>query len=99
MIVQKLNDKVRKLIDGDTESFELDGIISAIIEVVSDGDIDTEDYPKLVDAVTQLAQEIAELIDIPLLPELAEVSVLKTILIYAVRAGYRYAHIPLPSSK
>lgn len=68
-IQEMLAEKFAFAADGTVDFRE---ILRTIIEVVKDGDIDTEDYPLLVEAVKEMFAKVIPIINVPYMPDALE---------------------------
>ena len=55
-----------------TDDVKLRDILRSLVEMVKDGDIDTEDYPELVSAVKEFFAVVIPLINVPYIPDAME---------------------------
>ena len=103
-IVKKLVDKIEDRKDDDG-TIKPRAIVATLLDVVSDGDIDTEDYQPLVDALRQAMAVAIPLINVPYVPAAMEAVAFDSWAIplaqsYAdelVAAVFEQFNIPLPS--
>lgn len=103
-IVKKLVDKIEDRKDDDG-TIKPRAIVATLLAVVADGDIDTEDYWPLVDAVKQSIAVGIPLINVPYVPAAMEAVAFDSWAVplaqsYAdelVAAAFEQFNIPLPA--
>lgn len=96
----------RLTVRGPLTQTRLSDLVVVIGDVVRDGDLDAEDFPRVVQAVKDVLQQVIPLINIPGVPGPLEGLAIDSWLVplaqsYAdelVRGLYHLLHIPLPES-
>ena len=103
MLIKKLIDRIKDRKDDDG-TIKPRAILAILIAVVKDGDIDTDDYEPLVEAVKQSLAYAIPLINIPYVPDALEgkvfdswaVPLAQSFADEMVAACFEVFNIPLP---
>lgn len=102
-LIKKLNERIEERKD-DQGKIKLSGLLTPILEVVKDGEVNSEDFPVLVDAVKEAIAVGIPLIDFPYVPNSLEPAAIDSWLIplaqsfadELVKSAFQLFHIPIP---
>lgn len=90
--------------NGPLHEARLSHLIGAVAEILQDGDVDADDYPRIVVAVKAVVAELIAVIDVPYVPAALEgvaidawaIPLAQSYAADLVRGIYQVLHLPLP---